>query len=232
VNMSATAGKTTRNHWRKEDHVNDPIALAASLAQTGETSIADDDLVKFVNGSTTTGFRAVTRDDVNNALGSNKPGYSTWADLGIYRRGHRIGGGFRFEYYITGEDADRRRTAESRYANFEPPFLIGKDLFKSRPAKRPPQREPGQSGVTPLSKSTRSRLADADREEKIAELEVEIDDLKVENGKLKVVISDLEVRYSSFYVNSSSLFLSSRRASMLLRRSPRLLPRLLPGRRA
>ena len=38
-----------RHHWRKEDHLDDPVAIVASLAQTGQTSIADDDLVVAVN---------------------------------------------------------------------------------------------------------------------------------------------------------------------------------------
>jgi hypothetical protein len=43
----ATAVKT-RCHWRKADHLHDPVAVAASLVQTGETSVADDDVVAAV----------------------------------------------------------------------------------------------------------------------------------------------------------------------------------------
>jgi hypothetical protein len=225
--MAASEGKTTRVHWRKENHLNDPIAIAASLAQTGETSIADDDLVEIVNASTTTGFRLVTRDDVNNALGNKQAGFSAITELGIYRRGHKIGGVVRFEYYITGDDADRRRTAESAYAGVEPPFLIGKNLFdgnnktqqQTRPAKRASQREAGESGLTPAGKATRSKLGRSmsdllvtieERDETIAECNETIEERDKTIAERDYEILQLKVRFVKHH-HSSTIIISPTR---------------------
>jgi len=59
----STAVKATRYHWRKADHRDDPVAVAASLVQAGETSFADDDVVAAVNAmdSAITGLQRLRR---------------------------------------------------------------------------------------------------------------------------------------------------------------------------